>query len=153
MIPARDFFLDTFTTAIEPTEVLTEIRIPRPARAVGRRLREARAPGRRLRDRRRRRPAPRSATTAGSRDAGIGLTAVAETPFAATDAEAVCSGQRPSEELFRRAAQAAAAQSRPVADVRGPADYKRAMVAEMTARALRARRRARDSATREEDRR
>ena len=28
-IDARDFFLDTFTTAIEPTEVLTEIRIPR----------------------------------------------------------------------------------------------------------------------------
>ena len=27
-IKARDFFLDTFTTAIEPTEVLTEIRIP-----------------------------------------------------------------------------------------------------------------------------
>ena len=34
-IAARDFFLDTFTTAIEPTEVLTEIRIPRrPQRAA-----------------------------------------------------------------------------------------------------------------------
>jgi CO/xanthine dehydrogenase FAD-binding subunit len=32
-IKARDFFLDTFTTAIEPTEVLTEIRIPRRRRA------------------------------------------------------------------------------------------------------------------------
>ena len=30
VIPARDFFLDTFTTAIESFEVLTEIRIPTP---------------------------------------------------------------------------------------------------------------------------
>ena len=35
-IAARDFFLDTFTTAIEPTEVLTEIRlIRRPRRSGG----------------------------------------------------------------------------------------------------------------------
>src|SRR6185436_6819311 len=34
-IKARDFFLDTFTTAIEPTEVLTEIRIPRRTKGVG----------------------------------------------------------------------------------------------------------------------
>ena len=35
VIAARDFFLDTFTTAIEPTEVLTEIRIPRRVRGTG----------------------------------------------------------------------------------------------------------------------
>jgi aerobic carbon-monoxide dehydrogenase medium subunit len=46
-------------------------------------------------------------------------------------------GQAPSEDLFRRAAEAAAAQAEPVADVRGPVDYKRAMVAEMTIRGLR----------------
>jgi carbon-monoxide dehydrogenase medium subunit len=34
-IPARDFFLDTFTTAITPTEVLVEIRIPRRGTGVG----------------------------------------------------------------------------------------------------------------------
>ena len=37
-IKARDFFLDTFTTAIEPTEVLTEIRIPRRPKRRRRRL-------------------------------------------------------------------------------------------------------------------
>jgi carbon-monoxide dehydrogenase medium subunit len=46
-------------------------------------------------------------------------------------------GQRPSEDVFRGAARAAAAMSEPVADVRGPVDYKRAMVAELTIRALR----------------
>ena len=53
-IAARDFFLDTFQTAIEPTEVLTEIRITHRPRALGGRLREARAQGRRLRHGRRR---------------------------------------------------------------------------------------------------
>ena len=35
VIAARDFFLDTFTTAIEPTEVLTEVRLPRRPRGAG----------------------------------------------------------------------------------------------------------------------
>jgi carbon-monoxide dehydrogenase small subunit len=43
----------------------------------------------------------------------------------------------PSEELCRSAGAAAAAMSQPVADVRGPVEYKRAMVAELTVRALR----------------
>jgi carbon-monoxide dehydrogenase medium subunit len=68
---------------------------------------------------------------------GIGLTGVAETPFAATDAEALLAGGAPSEELFRRVGAAAAAQSRPAGDIRGPVEYKRAMAAEMTVRALR----------------
>ena len=67
---------------------------------------------------------------------GIGVTGVSDAPYAATDAEAVLNGNMPSEDLFRQAGAAAGAQSRPVADVRGPVDYKRAMVAEMTVRAL-----------------
>ena len=62
---------------------------------------------------------------------------MAETPFAATDAEAILKGQQPSEELFRRAGDAAGAQARPAGDVRGPVEYKRAMAAEMTVRSLR----------------
>ena len=69
---------------------------------------------------------------------GVGVTGVSDAPFAATDAEAILNGKTPSEDLFRQAGGAAGAQSRPVADVRGPVDYKRAMVREMTLRALRA---------------
>jgi carbon-monoxide dehydrogenase medium subunit len=135
LVAARDFFLDTFTTAIEPTEVLTEVRVPRRPRGVGGSYQKLE---RKVGD---------FATVAvaavirldgdGSiAGGGIGLTGVAETPFAATDAEALLAGA-PSEELFRRVGAAAAAQSRPAGDVRGPVEYKRAMAAEMTVRALR----------------
>ena len=135
-IAARDFFLDTFTTAIEPTEVLVEVRFPRrPSRAAGAYTKLERKVG--------------DFATAGAAAvvgldpdgrfafAGIGLTAVAECPFAATDAEAILHGQQPGEELYRRAGEAAGAQARPAGDVRGPVEYKRAMAAEMTVRSLR----------------
>lgn len=135
-IAARDFFLDTFQTAIEPTEVLTEVRIPRRPRGSGgayvkleRKVGDFATVG------------VASVVRLGPDgvigSAGIGLTGVAETPFAATDAEAVLAGNAPSEEVFRRAADAAAAQSRPAGDVRGPVEYKRAMAAELTMRSLR----------------
>jgi aerobic carbon-monoxide dehydrogenase medium subunit len=136
MIKARDFFLDTFTTAIEPTEVLTEIRIPRrPKHAAGSYEKLERKVG--------------DFATAGVavmirlgadgriENAGVGVTGVAETPFAATDAEAILVGGAPDDDLYRTAGTAAGAQSRPGADVRGPVDYKRAMVAELALRALR----------------
>jgi carbon-monoxide dehydrogenase medium subunit len=135
-IAPRDFFLDTFQTAIEPTEVLTEIRVVRKPRASGGAYEKLE---RKVGD---------FATVgvaamvwldeAGHiKRAGIGLTGVAETPFAATDAEAVLLGNAPSDDLFRAAGAAAGAQSRPAGDVRGPVEYKRAMAAELTLRALR----------------
>jgi aerobic carbon-monoxide dehydrogenase medium subunit len=135
-IKARDFFLDTFTTAIEPTEVLTEIRIPRRPRSSGgayskleRKVGDFATCGA---------AAVVRLTVEGEiGSAGIGLTGVAETPFAATDAEAILAGRPPSEELFRQAGEAAGAQARPAGDIRGPVDYKRAMAAEMTVRSLR----------------
>ena len=135
-VAARDFFLDTFTTAIEPTEVLTEIRFqPRPRGSGGAYAKLERKVG----DFATAAVASIVALGADGRieRAGIGVTAVAETPFAATDAEAILVGNAPSEEVFRRAGNAAGAQSRPVGDVRGPVDYKRAMAAELTVRSLR----------------
>jgi carbon-monoxide dehydrogenase medium subunit len=136
VIAARDFFVDTFTTAIEPTEVLTEIRFGRRPKGLG---------GAYVKLERRAGDFATAGVAAvvrlgagGSIDwAGIGVTGVSGSPFAATDAEAVLAGQSTSEDLFRAAGQAAAAMSDPVADVRGPVEYKRAMVAELTLRALR----------------
>jgi carbon-monoxide dehydrogenase medium subunit len=136
LIAARDFFLDTFTTAIEPTEVLTEVRFRRRPRGQGGAYKKLE---RRAGD----------FATAGVATiirlgddgsiafAGVGVTGVSPSPFAATDAEAVLTNARPAEDLFRSAGAVAAAQSDPSADVRGPVDYKRAMVAELTVRSLR----------------
>jgi carbon-monoxide dehydrogenase medium subunit len=134
-IDARDFFVDSFETAIGPTEVLTEVLVPRPQAGSGGAYRKLE---RRAGD----------FSTVGCAvqlrlvdgritDVGVGLTAVAPTPFAAIGAEAILEGSAPNEETYRRAGEAAAAQSAPVDDSHGPADYKRAMVAEMTVRALR----------------
>ncbi len=134
-IAARDFFLDTFQTAIEPTELLTEIRIPRPGRSSGgaytkleRRAGDFATAGAAVQ--------LRLSPVGRIDEVGIGLTAVAETPFAAVAAEQALLGAEPTTAAFAAAGAAAAAAARPVADGHGPVAYKRAMVVQMTVRAL-----------------
>jgi len=135
-IAARDFFIDTFETAITPTEILTEVRIPRPGHGTGSAYQKLE---RRAGDFATVGVAAVVRIGADGRvaDAGIGLTAVAATPFAATDAEAALIGTDGGDDAIAAAAAAAAAQSSPADDSHGPATYKRAMVVEMTGRALR----------------
>jgi carbon-monoxide dehydrogenase medium subunit len=136
VLPARGFFLDTFQTGIDATEVLTEVRIPAPAARTGsayvkleRRAGDFATVG------------VGAVLTLGEdwriTSAGVALTAVATTPFAATDAEAALVGQAPGEAALAAAGAAAAGQAHPVSDSHGPADYKSAMVREITVRALR----------------
>jgi carbon-monoxide dehydrogenase medium subunit len=135
VVPAREFFIDTFTTAIEPTEVLTAVRFGRRPRGAGgayvkleRRGGDFATVG--------------VATVVLLEDgaiaaAGVGVTGVSPSPFAAIAAEEALVGSAPDEAAFKRAGDAAAAMSQPAADIRGPVAYKRAMVAEVTARSLR----------------
>lgn len=69
-------------------------------------------------------------------EVGIVLAAVAPTPLRARQAEALLRGQPLSGGLVAAAAQAAAAESRPIGDVRASADYRREMVRVLTHRAL-----------------
>jgi carbon-monoxide dehydrogenase medium subunit len=136
VLPARGFFVDAFQTGIEPTEVLTEVRIPLPAARTGSAYEKLE---RRAGDFATVGAAALLAIGADGRiaAAGLALTAVGDAPFAATDAEAALVGAAPGDEAFTAAARAAAAQAKPVADGHGPADYKRAMVREIAIRALR----------------
>lgn len=137
VVPARGFFVDAFQTGIGAAEILTEIRIPIPPARTGSSYQKLE-----------RRAGDFSTVGAAAQmtigddgriaQIGIGLTAVADAPFAATHAEDALRGAQPGEELFREAGIAAAEQSRPGTDSHGPAEYKRAMVVEMTLRALRA---------------
>jgi carbon-monoxide dehydrogenase medium subunit len=66
----------------------------------------------------------------------IVLGAVAPTPIRAKKAEAALEGQPLTEALAEKAGAAAAAESKPISDVRSSADYRRAMVGAMTKRAI-----------------
>jgi carbon-monoxide dehydrogenase medium subunit len=69
-------------------------------------------------------------------EVGIGLTAVGAEHFVAVEAEEFLRGRAADDESFAAAGAIAAEHCQPVADQRGPGDYKRHLVGELTARAL-----------------
>ncbi|HEX6520005.1 MAG TPA: xanthine dehydrogenase family protein subunit M [Streptosporangiaceae bacterium] len=133
-VPVREFHLGPYETVIGPGELLTEIRVPVVPGAgsayekVERRVGDwsIAAVGALLRI--------DGGTIA---TAGVGLTAVGADHFVAAEAEEYLSGRPADEETFRAAGRLAAEHCHPVADQRGPEDYKRHLVAELTVRALR----------------
>jgi carbon-monoxide dehydrogenase medium subunit len=133
-ISIDDFLVDTFETALQPNEILTEIHIPQPTPHTGsayvkleRKVGDYAIAA-----------AGVSVTLDGSivSDVGIGLTNVGPKAIRATAAERYLVGQSPSEAAVREAARLAARAAEPTADLRGPAEYKRAMVQTLTSRAL-----------------
>jgi len=70
-------------------------------------------------------------------DVGIALSAVGLTTIHLTRAEDLLRGKAPSYELFTEAAEIASADCSPMADGRGPVDYKRHLAGVLTGRALR----------------
>src|SRR6266699_5130006 len=133
-VPVREFHLGPYETVIGPGELLAEIRVPVQAGTGSAYEKVARRVG------------DWSVAAAGAalwldqgtvRQVGIGLTAVAAEHFVAAEAEDFLRGQPATEENFAQAAQIAAEHCHPVPDQRGPEDYKRHLVAELTTRALR----------------
>ena len=134
-IPIADFVVDFFTNSLQTGEMVTGVRVPTAdSRTGGAYLKLERKIG--------------DYATVGVAthlrlgddgkiaEAGIGLTSVASKNLKATEAESMLVGNEPSEELFAEAAASAAAASDPVSDVRGPADYKRAVVQSYVDRGL-----------------
>jgi carbon-monoxide dehydrogenase medium subunit len=70
-------------------------------------------------------------------DVGLALSAVGLTTIHLTRAEELLRGQAPSEELFGQAGEIASEDCAPMADGRGPVDYKRHLAGVLTHRALR----------------
>ena len=136
VIPIEDFVVDYFTNSLQAGEMVTAVRIPRgDAGTAGKYLKLERKVG--------------DYATVGVAthlridggtivEAGIGLTSVGPRNIKAREAEAMLVGEAPSSELFAEAARAAALASDPASDVRGPADYKRAVVEAYVRRGLEA---------------
>jgi carbon-monoxide dehydrogenase medium subunit len=79
--------------------------------------------------------------------AGVGLTNVGLTPIKARKTEGFLLNKSLDDATIKQAAELAAAESEPMDDIRGSADYKRDLVRVLTARALgRARDRAKGAA-------
>ncbi|HYH91768.1 MAG TPA: FAD binding domain-containing protein [Candidatus Saccharimonadales bacterium] len=135
-VELADFFVDVFETAIEPDEILTAIRVPRPATAA--RFAYEKFLPRTVDDYATVSVAVRLDLDADGAvaDARIALGNAGPIPFRAVEAEAILRGTTPSSGAFEGAAAAAADASDPVDDVRGSRTYKQAMVRLWTARAL-----------------
>jgi carbon-monoxide dehydrogenase medium subunit len=69
-------------------------------------------------------------------EARIVLASVGPIPIRATSAEQALRGERPTPDLFKATGQCAAGDAQPISDTRGSAEYRRSLVAALTARAL-----------------
>ncbi|RME10410.1 MAG: xanthine dehydrogenase family protein subunit M [Ardenticatenia bacterium] len=134
-IPARDFFFGLFMTALEPDEILTEIRIPPMTpdtryafREVARRHGDFALAGVALTlrlDAEGRIQSPR-----------VALFGVHDAAVLAESAMRLLDGATPSEELLREAAHAVANDIEPSSDMHASAEYRTHLAQVLTARAL-----------------
>src|SRR5579883_148430 len=137
VIPIDEFFTDApFETALHADEILVEIRIPAPGERSGgayckleRKVGDYAIAG------------VAACVTLDANGlvtrAGIGLTNVGAHPIKARAAEQALIGKPLDEANIQHAADLAAAAAQPTSDIRGPAEYKRAMVHTLCVRALR----------------
>src|SRR2546422_7749501 len=133
-IHTQDFFQGPFTTALNPDEIVTEVRIPvAKGHAGGAYLKLERRVG-------------DFATVAvavqveldGGKiaKAGIGLTAVGDRNIKAADAERHLHGKEPTDAVIAEAARLAAETAEPKDDARGSAAYKKDVVRVFVQRGL-----------------
>ena len=135
-VELETFFTGPGKTVMRPDELMTEITLPPPPPRTGKAY-----------IKHGRRKAMELATVGVAvsvtlqenrfKEVDIVLGAVAPTPIRAFKAEATLRGQKLSEDLIEKAANAAMGESRPISNVRASADYRREMVAVLTRRALR----------------
>lgn len=126
-VPIDEFFYGFYMTAIQPNEILTELKIPVPKAGTGSAYHKLE---RKVGD----------YATAGvavqiTLDAngtcsyiGIGLTNVNPVPLRAARSEEVLRGKKVTDDLIEQAAQYASEDCNPSTDLRGDEEYKRAMV-------------------------
>ena len=134
VVGMEDFHVGPYMTAVGDGEILTEVRLDvRPGAGSAHEKVERRAGDWAI--------AAASAAVwmhGGTlADVGIALSAVGLTTIHVTRAEELLRGQAPSEELFAQAAAIASEDCSPMADGRGPVDYKRHLAGVLTHRALR----------------
>lgn len=134
-IPADEFFVGLFESALAPGELLVEIRVPTPGKGQGaayekieRKVGDYAITGVAV-----------SLTLDGDtcRAARIGLTNVSAVPMRARAAEAALAGRKLTDDVLEAAGQAAAKECDPSADLRGSVEFKRDLTRVVLKRAAR----------------
>lgn len=134
-VPIDEFIVDSFATAVQEGEIAVEVRFPTPSartsgayekieRKVGDYATAAAAVQLSLAD---------DGTIS---DAGVAITALGPFAMRVAAAERLLIGQRPSEDVFRAAAEEAYKLADPNPDTRGSAEYKKNMARVLVARGL-----------------
>ncbi len=133
-VPLTDFIKDAYTTALGHDELVSEVVVKNPPKGSG---------GAYLAFKR---SAPVYPTASAAvqltldgdvcNDAAIALGCVGLTAIKAKEAEAVLRGQRINEKTMAATIEAARAAADPQSDMRGSADYKRALVGALVKRAI-----------------
>jgi carbon-monoxide dehydrogenase medium subunit len=134
VVGMEDFHVGPYMTAVGAGEILTEVRLSiRPGAGSAHEKVERRAGDWAI--------AAASAAVwmdgGAFADVGVALSAVGLTTIHLTRAEELLRGKSPSYDLFTEAGQIAAEDCSPMADGRGPVDYKRHLAGVLTGRALR----------------
>ena len=132
-VPISEFHIGPWMTVVQPAEMVTEIRLPlKPGAGSAHEKVERRAGDWAI--------AAASAAVwieGGTiADAGIGLSAVGPTTVELQRAVELLRGATPSDEVFEQAGAIASEDCMPIADSRGPVDYKRHLAGVLTKRAL-----------------
>lgn len=132
-IAARDFFVDTFTSALEPDEILQEVRVPVVEGSVGTYLKFSR------------RSQDWAIVAVGVQvhlkdhnvdRVAVALTAMGSTPLRATAVEQALLGKAGRKEEIRAASEKAADGTSPPQDLNASPDYRRHLATVLTRRAL-----------------
>jgi aerobic carbon-monoxide dehydrogenase medium subunit len=132
-IAAKDFFVETFTSALEPDEILREVRVPVVEGSRGTYLKFSR------------RSQDWAIVAVGVQihlngetvdRVSVALTAMGNTPKRATAVEQALTGKRAGREEITAASERAADGLNPPADLNASPDYRRHLAAVLTRRAL-----------------
>lgn len=123
-IKAEEFFVDSLETALEPNEILYEIRIPKPVRKQG---------GVYIKHKKSAGDFSVAAVAANLvlddsgavKKAAVALTSVGPTPIRSAKAPGLLEGRKVTEEVATEVAKAVAEESDPVDDFYGTVDYKK----------------------------
>jgi carbon-monoxide dehydrogenase medium subunit len=135
VVPAAEWFEGYLTTSRRPDELLTEVRFPSAGRGTGVSFQEV---ARRHGDFAMVGLATSVTLSDGAIiDARLAFAGVSDVPVRATAAEELLVGQRPSAGLFDEAAQRAAGDIDPPADLHGSAGYRKKVAAALVRRGLR----------------